>query len=130
MTEPASNTVAAVAIATGAITLSGSIIGMQYDALLVGLFGGLISLMHLPPMGAWKMAGTLFSAVIMAGLISPFGVEAAHAYLDWTAKVPNNVVRLASALVIGIIAQAAIPLLLRLLAKASGSPAGTDGSRS
>jgi hypothetical protein len=54
MAEPASSV---VAIAAATITLSGSVIGLQYDALLAGFFGGLLSLLYLPPMPALKIAG-------------------------------------------------------------------------
>lgn len=111
MAEPATNTVAGVAIATGAITLTGSIFGLQFDALLFGLFGGLISLAHLGAMTILKTAATLLTAVLLGGLSAPWavaigaGVAAAFGWTEFYAKVPSDAVRLAGALVVGFSAQ-------------------------
>ena len=65
MAEPASST-ASIAIAAGTITLSGSVFGVQYDALLAGFFGGLVSLSYLPPMSALKIASKAEPATVLA----------------------------------------------------------------
>lgn len=44
MTEPATITAAGGALALGTVTLTGSILGLEYDVLLVGLAGGLVAL--------------------------------------------------------------------------------------
>lgn len=111
MAEPA-HTASGIVIATGAITLSGSIFGLQYDALLFGLFGGLISLMHLAPMSLARLAGTLASAALTGALFGPAAVAAAAASWAWMAAVPATSARLGAALCVGIFIQAIIPLAL------------------
>lgn len=115
MADPATNTCAGIAAATGAITLCGSIFGLQYDALLFGLFGGLISLMHLGPMGIMRLASTLGSAALLGALFGPAAVAAAAASWAWVAAVPPTAGRLGAALTVGLFAQAVIPLVLAWL---------------
>lgn len=110
--EPASNTVAGVAIATGAITISGSIFGLQWDALLFGLFGGLVSLMHLPVMSKGRMAGTLATAAIMGALAAPFAHAAIGNYAAWLIVVGKDLPRFATAFIVGLTAQWLIPIVL------------------
>lgn len=126
MTEPANTTAAGVAIATGAITLTGSVFGLQFDALLFGLFGGLISLMHLPAMGLLRLIGTLGSASLLGGLFGPAGVAAAASYWAWVAAVPPIPARLGSALFVGLFAQALIPLVLTRLERKSAQSGGAS----
>lgn len=121
MAEPMSPSVAGAAMAAGAITLTGSIFGMQYDALLFGLFGGLISLMHLPPMGMVRVVSTLFSASLMGAVFGPAGVAAAQANFAWVKAVPAEPARLGSALLIGLFLQALIQLAMRWLQARGGA---------
>jgi hypothetical protein len=90
MAEPASST-ASIAIAAGTITLSGSVFGVQYDALLAGFFGGLVSLSYLPHMPAFKVAGSMAGSALLAGF-------AAGAALGIAAQVliPSGLKRLRS----------------------------------
>jgi hypothetical protein len=65
MAEPSSTTAGGIAVATGLVTLTGSFLGLQYDALLFGLFGGLVSLMHVSVGTPRRMAGTLATAALL-----------------------------------------------------------------
>ena len=127
MADPTTNTAAGVAIATGAITLTGSIFGLQYDALLFGLFGGLISLMHLQPMGLLRLAATLGSASLLGALFGPAAIAAAASSWGWVAAVPPQASRLAAALAVGLFAQALIPIALAWLERRQGATGGNAG---
>ena len=124
MAEPTSNAAAGIALATGAITITGSIFGLQFDALLFGLFGGLISLMHLPPMTLLRLVGTLGSAALLGALFGPAAIAAAAASWTWFSAVPAAPARLGGALLVGLFAQAIIPIALAILDRKRGAQAG------
>lgn len=115
MSEPASSSVAGVAIATGAITLTGSVFGLQYDALLCGLFGGLIALMHLEISSRWNMAFSLGSSALLAGMFSPVAVAGSLNYVDWLQTVHPTALRMAAAGAIGLFGQVLIPIVMAFL---------------
>lgn len=115
MAEPTSNAAAGIAIATGAVTITGSVFGLQYDALLFGLFGGLLSLMHLDAMSLKRTVATLASAAITGALFAPVAVGFAQGSVDWIAKVPAQPLRLGCALLIGCFLQAIVQLVLAWL---------------
>ena len=123
MAEPTTNAAAGVTYATGAITLTGSIFGLQYDALLFGLFGGLISLMHLKPMAVMRLVGTLGSASLLGALFGPAAAAAAASWV-WLAGVPPNLPRLGAALLVGLFFQTMIPLGLSMLERFGGAKGG------
>lgn len=111
-------TEAAISAGLGAtaITLTGSILGMQYDALTIGLLGGLSALMHLPPIEShlskfWSVA----ASAIMGALLSPLATVAAVNMMPWLNGLGNAPVRLASAFMIGLIAQAGVPILFGVI---------------
>lgn len=116
MTEPATNAVAGIAIATGAITLTGSFLGLQFDALLFGLAGGLFSLMYLPPMGSrWRLAGTLGAASMIGAIAAQVALPYAFDTFPLLLKVGSDVVRPAIACGVGLVLQVVIPILLALV---------------
>ncbi|HYD58979.1 MAG TPA: hypothetical protein VEC35_01395 [Noviherbaspirillum sp.] len=115
MAEPASSTVG-VTIAAGTITLTGSILGVHYDALLAGFFGGLVSLSYLPSMPALKIAGTVASSSILAGFFAPVIAAAAVHYFPWLVGTGGGV-RMACAAGLGLTAQVLIPAGLNWLRK-------------
>lgn len=118
MSEPTSGVIGGVVMATGAITLTGSIFGLQYDALLCGLFGGMISLMHLPASHSkFQTAGTLAAAAVTGALFAPVAVAGGLNYAEWLAKVPADALRLAMAGAIGLFGQAAVPLVLKVMGR-------------
>lgn len=126
MAEPSSSTAAGIVIATGTITLTGSIFGLQYDALLFGLFGGLISLMFLPPDAPTlkttrATAGMLVAAAFLGALFSPGVAPGLHELAAWTVRINADTIRLAAAASIGLTYQLLIPLGIRLLNARAGA---------
>ena len=118
MAEPATNVVAGVAIATGAISLTGSVMGLQFDALLFGLAGGLFSLMYLPPMPSrWHLAGTLSAASMMGALSAQIALPFLFGYFPLLIKAGAEVVRPGAACVVGLVLQRVIPIGLGILKK-------------
>lgn len=108
MAEPTSTTVG-IAIAAGTITLTGSILGVQYDALLAGLFGGLVSLSYLPSMSRTKIAGSVFGSSLVGGWFAPVLTVAAINYFPWLGGA-GEAIRLSIAAGLGIGAQVIIPV--------------------
>ncbi len=116
MAEPTTNVVAGIAIATGAITLTGSLFGLQFDALLFGLAGGLFSLMYLAPIGSrWRLAGTLAAASMIGAIISQIALPYAFDTFPLLLKVGADVVRPAIACGVGLVLQVVIPIFLALV---------------
>jgi len=107
MAEPAAST-AGIALAAGTITLTGSIVGVQYDALLAGFFGGLVSLSYLPAMSPWKITGSVASSSLLAGYFAPIAAALALNYFPWLHGV-GDFTRLAAAAAIGIGWQGLLP---------------------
>jgi hypothetical protein len=112
MPEPASLT-ASIALAAGTITLSGSVFGVQYDALLAGFVGGVVSLTYLPSMSALKIAGTLAGSALLAGFFAPVIAAALH-FFPWLQGV-GDFMRLAGGAALGLAAQVLIPACLKRL---------------
>jgi hypothetical protein len=119
MAEPASSSGVGVAIAAGTITFTGSILGVQYDALLAGFFGGLLSLSYLPPMTRWRIAGSVATSALLAGFFAPVLAVAAMNYLPWMASL-GDFTRLTAAAAVGLFAQPLIPLALAFINKLGG----------
>ena len=119
MPEPASSTVG-IAIAAGTITLTGSIIGVQYDALLAGLFGGLVSLSYLPPMSGPKIAGSVIGSSLVGGWFAPVAAVAAVNYFPWLTGA-GEAIRMSTAAGLGLGAQVMIPVAFAWLRK-KGDP--------
>lgn len=111
MPEPAAST-AGIAIAAGTITLTGSILGVQYDALLAGLFGGLVSLSYLPAMTWGRIAGSVAGSSLIGGWFAPLASAAAANYFPFVAGAGESAVRIAAAAALGLSAQVAIPGVL------------------
>lgn len=113
MAEPVSSS-ASIAIAAGTITLSGSVLGVQYDALLAGFSGGLVSLLYLPPMSALKTAGTVAGSALVGGFFAPVIAAGALHYFPWLVGV-GDFMRLAAGAGLGIAAQVLIPAAMKRL---------------
>jgi hypothetical protein len=88
--------------------LTGSILGVQYDALLAGFFGGLVSLSYLPHMPPIKIARSLTGSAIIAGFLAPILAAFAVNYFSWLAGV-GEFTRIAAAGLLGIRWQAVLP---------------------
>ena len=108
------STMHSIAIAAGNITLSGSVFGMQYDALLACVFGGLVSLTYLPPLSLAKRLGTVAGSALLAGFFAPLIAVAGLHYLPWLQSV-GDATRIASGAALGIAAQVLVPAGLRRL---------------
>lgn len=119
MAEPTSATVG-IAIAAGTITLTGSVLGVQYDALLAGLFGGLVSLSYLPAMSRTKIAGSVIGSSLVGGWFAPVAAIAAVNYFPWMAGA-GEAIRLSTAAGLGLGAQVIIPVAFAWLRK-KGEP--------
>lgn len=113
MPEPAVST-ASITIAASTITLSGSVFGVQYDALLAGLVGGLVSLTYLPAMPLLKMAGTVAGSALLAGFFAPVLAAAGLHFFPWLQAV-GDMLRLAGAAALGLGAQVLVPAGLKRL---------------
>lgn len=118
MAEPASST-ASIAFAAGTITLTGSILGVHYDALLAGFFGGLVALSYLPAMPPMRIAGTVVAASLMAGFFAPIIAVGAANYFPWLVGTGDSL-RIAMAAGLGIFGQSLIPIALGYLRKKGG----------
>lgn len=108
MAEPASSTVG-IAIAAGTITLTGSILGVQYDALLAGFFGGLVSLSYLPAATLLRTAGSVVGSSLIAGWFAPLLVMVAGNYFPFITGAGETPVRISAAAALGLGAQVIIP---------------------
>ena len=108
MAEPTASTVG-IAIAAGTITLSGSILGLQYGYLLAGLFGGLIALSIADPTTRLRMAMSVAISALAAGYSTPVLVGFVTEYLIWTSKVAHDSLELFCAAGVGVSAQTVIP---------------------
>ena len=119
MAEPASSTVG-IAIAAGTITLTGSILGVQYDALLAGLAGGLVSLSYLPAMTWGRIAGSVAGSSLIAGWFAPLASIAAANYFPFVGGAGESTIRIAAAAALGLGAQVIIPAAFTWLRKKGG----------
>ncbi|KQW97145.1 hypothetical protein ASC94_10160 [Massilia sp. Root418] len=123
MAEPASSTVG-VAIAAGTITLTGSILGVQYDALLAGLAGGLVSLSYLPPMSPVRIAGSVAGSSLIGGWFAPLASITAANYFPFISGAGETAVRIAAAATLGLCAQVLIPAAFAWLRAKGGAAKG------
>ena len=128
MAEPHATLTTGAGLALGTVTLTGTILGRHYDALLIGFFAALVALLHLPaPAGEQRTLLRVFSLVVgasfLAGVFAPVTALAAENYLPWTAQLGRDALRMTSAAVIGAGVHVAIPLLFAFAQrKAGGQP--------
>jgi dolichyl-phosphate-mannose--protein O-mannosyl transferase len=120
MPEPTTGAAAiGSAFAVGTITITGSVLGLQYDLLLVGLAGGLVALSCMPQVSRTKMLVTLITSALVGGYGGPVVVAAAAEYLPWTMKIPEQM-RWFSAFAAGVFSQTVVPLALEQLRRRFG----------
>jgi len=124
MPEPTSQAIGGIAVAAGAITITGSLFGLEYDALLAGLFGGLVALMHLEPMTRCRMAALLAGAAVTGAFFAPVASVAAVNYFPYLQTVGAEGLRLALAFVAGVLAQVAVPSAMRFLKRKADGVGG------
>lgn len=99
------------------ITLTGSLLGIGYDVLAVALFGGLLALLHLPPMpGVVRKFASVLTSALAGGVLSPVALAASTHYAPWVVNASSPLaVKLACAFVLGLGAQVVIPVAFEWL---------------
>jgi hypothetical protein len=121
MPEPTSSGVGAAAYAAGAITISGSFLGLQYDFLLAGMFGGLIALSFAVPATRLRMAVSVATSAIVAAYATPVLAVVATEYFPSAAKAGDSPLRMFCACALGIGAQTIVPVGLAWIRKRLGA---------
>lgn len=103
---------AANAVVAASVTVGGIATGLDFGVLLAGFAGGLVSLSFLPSMGLWRRIWTPVTATLTAGYTAPLAVH----YLSGVAgeSVDHLALRVASAFGIGVLAQVALPIFMRI----------------
>lgn len=127
MTEP-HVTLGGSALALGTVTLTGTVLGMHYDALIIGFVAALVATLHLPPRDGqartpWRVFSLVAGASFLAGIFAPATAQAATAYLPWMAALGGDLLRITSAAVIGASANVAIPLAITWATRKAGGQA-------
>lgn len=127
MTDPATSVAAETAATAGVvITLTGSFLGMPFDAMLAGFVGALVAqtLVHDPVEGEtalaryWRGFVQLAAAGLLSGLLAPLAEGIAAGLLPM--KVPPQALHIAVAGTIGMVAPVVVPLLRRLASTFKG----------
>lgn len=120
MAEPVSSTTTGIALAAGTVTITGSVFGVQYEALLAGFFGGLVYITYSPPTSKMRLAASLVAASLSAGFFAPIVTVGLLNYLPWMEKVAESALRIGVAAWIGLAGQSALPFILSKLNKKIG----------
>lgn len=119
----------ATAAAGVAITVTGSILGLQFDALLGGFVGALVAqtLVTDPPIEGLtalqryvRVFAQLLAAGMLAGFLTPVVETIAAGLLP--AKVPWHALHMAVAGAIGMVAPVVVPALRKLAQKLAERP--------
>lgn len=103
-----------IAAATG-VTILGIATGLQYEVLLAGFFGGLVSLSFFPELTWGKRFSSLVSSTMTAGYVAPVLIAVLAKWLDMD-KIPMAGSAFAG-FVIGLAAQTAIPVFFSWIKK-------------
>lgn len=119
---------AAAATAAGMITVTGGVLGMQYDVLLAGFFGGIVALSFADRQSHLKMAMSVFSSSLLAGYFAPIAAALAAHYMP-ALTASGESLRLACACAIGLAAQTAIPAGLAWLRERISRDAAKGGTQ-
>ena len=119
MTEPAATTAAGAAGLT--LSLSGTLFGLQYDAMLAGFAGALIAQTYVPSAATrWRAFLQLVAAGGISGYFSPIAVAVATRLAPW--PLPQDAMQLAAGAALGIVAPTLVPLLRALADRFGGRP--------
>jgi len=121
MPEPTTSAAAGYAVSIGTVTLTGAFLGLQYDLLLAGIFGGCVALSFTRQTPLLRMAITLITSALVAAYGGPVAMAwaAQSSFFEWTAKIPEQM-RFFSAFAIGVCSQTLVPLVLQQLQKRYG----------
>lgn len=115
MSEPTASAAATVAqAAAGAagltLTLTGSLFGLHFDAMLAGFAGALIAQTYVPAgVSRARAFLQLVAAGVLSGYFSPLAVAVASKMAPW--PLPEDAMQLAIGAGLGIIAPIFVPLL-------------------
>lgn len=118
--DPVSSSTTGIALAAGTVTLTGSIFGVEYEALLAGFFGGLCFITYTPATTKLKLAATLVASSLMAGFFAPIVSVGLLNYFPWLKEVSESALSIGVAAWIGLASQSAVPYLLAKLNKKIG----------
>jgi hypothetical protein len=80
MPEPTTSAAAGYAVSIGTVTLTGAFLGLQYDLLLAGIFGGCVALSFTRQTPLLRMAITLITSA-GSGIRRPGGYGVGRAIL-------------------------------------------------
>lgn len=118
-----------IAVAGITLTVTGSMLGLQFDALMFGLFGALIAqtLVTDPPVEGLtplrryvRVFAQLLAAGLLAGLLTPVAESLARGLLP--GHVGAQALHMATAGAIGMVAPVVVPLLRKILLKLAEKP--------
>jgi MFS family permease len=131
VSDPASQAAADAATASAgvAIAVTGSVIGLQFDSMMIGFIGALVAQTLVPAIAAdarrwyqrylWAFA-QLLCAGLLAGILTPVAEALLISMLP--GKMPSNALHVAAAGVIGMVAPVIVPLLRNLTNKLASKP--------
>ena len=124
MNDPATNAaIESVATAGLVLTVSGSIFGMQADAIMAGFIGALIGQTFVPaassaPMPMIRRYAVAVAQLVAAGLLAGLLAPVAEAILaGMLPTVPVKALHIATAGFIGMIAPVAVPIIRSIAAR-------------
>ena len=93
---------------------------MHYDALLFGLFGGLIFLTNSPKVSRANAIGNIIASVLIAGAMSPIFGAMLVSWFEVLTSVGEDNMRRASSLAIGAGWQAGVPAAMAMIRARAG----------
>ena len=113
--EPSSSSAAGVTISVGTVSIVGTLLGMHYDALLFGLFGGLLFLARSDSAQRPKAIASIISSTLIAGVGSPIFASMLVFWINGLETVGGDTLRRACALALGGGWQAVLPTALEIV---------------
>lgn len=116
MAEPSSTS--AVAFTVGTVSVVGTFMGMHYDALLLGLFGGLIMLARQESATRMIAFSSVTLSALFAGATSPV---AASIIISYTKTISIEEARIFCAAIIGCGWQYIAPVMMDFVRQSLGS---------
>lgn len=108
--EPSSSSAAAITISVGTVSVVGTLLGMHYDALLFGLFGGLIFLSRSPSVTRYQAISSTIASVLIAGVAAPILSLIVTSNFSSFQSLGEDTLRRACAMLIGGGWQAGVPI--------------------
>lgn len=116
MAEPSTTSVAAFTV--GTVSVVGTFLGMHYDALLLGLFGGLIMLARQQAATRLIAFSSVTLSTLFAGAMSPVAASVVIAY---TAAITLDEARISCAALIGCGWQSITPIIADFIKQSLGA---------